>query len=98
MFTNPFSKSGIIIIVLVILLPIIFSLIEYFLAKRGSEKGMFILPVVILFTAFIMPLYGIVFAAIVLSVGLITRHIRKNKLSELKKMSIEDLNENKKNF
>lgn len=96
MNVNTESKIGIIVIVIAVLLPIIFSVIEHFIAKHGSEGAMFILPIVILSSAFVIRLYGIIFAAIVLSVGFITRHIRKKKLSELNKMSIEDLNENKK--
>lgn len=91
MAVNPFSISGILIIVLFLLLPVGLCFAEYFLAKHGHEAGMFILPIVSLSTAFFIPWYGIVLALIVLSVGLLTKHLKKMKQNELDRMTLEDL-------
>ncbi len=91
MAVNPASKTGILIIILIFLIPAVLCVAEYFLAKNKHEAGMYILPIAALCSAFLVPWYGIVLALVLLAVGLLTKHLQKKKRSELEKMTIEDL-------
>ena len=90
------SNMLIVLLTFAFLLPIGLCIAEYFLARGKHEAGMFILPIVSLFTAFVNPWYGLVLGLLVLSVGLLTRHLCRKKQSELDQMNIEDLDDRKK--
>lgn len=80
-----------IIFIFLLLIPAVLCAAEYYLAKSRREAGMYLLPILTLAIAFFLLWYGIVLAAIVLSVGLLTKHLQKIKQSEIEKMSIQDL-------
>lgn len=96
MNVNPNSNVFTLVLIFLFLLPAALCIAEYFLAKGKHEVGMFLLPIVSLLEAFLNPWYGLVLGVLVLSVGLLVRHLYRKKQSELDQMNIEDLNDHKK--
>lgn len=92
----PISNVAIWALLLIFGLPVLLCVAEYFLAKGEHEAGMFLLPIASLFAAFLNPWYGFVLGVLILSVGLLTRHLRRKKQSELDRMNLEDLGGSKK--
>lgn len=96
MNVTPNSNAALLVLLLIFGLPVLLCVAEYFLAKRKHEAGMFFLPIASLFAAFLNPWYGLVLGVLILSVGLLTRHLFRKKRNELDQMNLEDLGGSKK--